>query len=1280
MIFEPWHIQLLGGLRLQQRDTTITRFKTQKIAGLLAYLAYHLRQAHPREVLIDLFWPESELEAGRGSLSVALSSLRNQLEPPGTPAHAVLRADRFSISLNPQAVTTDVADFEAAAKATGRAGSATERAQSLERAVDLYRGRLLPGMYEEWILPEETHLAGLFFDSVSALITHLEESGRSGEALRYARRAVSVDPLREEAHGHLMHLLAATGQPGAALRQYREMERLLDEEMGEEPSAPLRALARQIEKDSGVSAPAAHPARSSGSPRTENLSGLTVGPGRPTTLTFLLTDIEGSTHLWEQNGEAFRGVLETHHAALRGAFVLHGGQEITEAGDSFVVAFTSVRQALTCAAAGQQALAEAAWPAEIGPLRVRMAVRTGDVTLEDGDYHGLALHRGSRMLAAAHGGQILVSEATAALAQVDPGDDLRLADLGVWRLRDVAAPQRLFQLEYPGMGGVEFPAPSAAAGYQSSLPLQHTRFFGREAEIARLEEILSSVTPSPSHLVTLTGPGGTGKSRLAVAVAERLLETFQGAVWFVGLADLADPDLIAGTILDALRLPRSPQRAPLEQVVETVSKQPSLLILDNFEHLLREPAPGPKRRKSASAQAQSRPIIENPESDGGAQIVQRLLSRVPTLAILVTSRQLLSLLGEREFPVPPLPTPNGGEPPEQLSLFDSVRLFVDRAQAVLPYFQVSNANAPSVAELCDRLEGLPLAIELAAARAQVMTPAQMLAQLANRFAFLTSRKRGVEERHRTLRAAVEWSYRLLTPELQRYFCRLSVFRGGWTVEAAEAVCEEPLALDYLALLRECSLILSEETAQGMRFRMLETLREYAQECLAEAAESVVCGRRHADYFLDLAEQAEPKLQGPEQAEWLERLETEHDNLRAAMEWCKTQQADAEAGLRLAGALGRFWFVHGHLTEGRSHLEAVLSRKEAQARTKARARALNGAGNLASCQSDYVSARALHEESLTIQRELGDRRGIGSSLNNLGIVAREHGDYASARTLYEQSLALGRELEDRRGIAASLTNLGLVAYVQGDYAAARAYHEQSLEIQRQIGDRQGIAGSLHNLGSVAWSQGDYVAAQKLYEEALFTNRVLGNRAWESYNLGNLGNVADNQGDYAAARAYHEQSLEIQRQIGDRKGIANSLNGLGKVAYEQGDYTAARAYSEQSLVIFREIGYRHGIANSLNAFAHLASAEAVAATDSTGTATTSSHMADGLRCAARLWGAAEALREELRAVLPPNEREEYERLVSQAREALGEEAFAAAWEAGRAMTWEEAIAYALQESGV
>lgn len=1222
-----WHITLLGRLRVEDGEHVITRFRYQKAGALLAYLAYYLKQAHPREVLIDLFWPESALEAGRASLSTALSSLRNQLEPPGTPANAVLRADRFAVSLNPTAVSTDVQEFEEAIQQASRTSSTTERLQCLARAMERYQGRLLPGFYEDWIVPEQERLAGLYFDAAFTLVALLQEQGDLPSALRYGRLAVSVDPLREDAQERLMHLLVAAGQPGAALRQYRELERMLEEELGAEPSAPMRALVRQIEKQSGLSAPplpspSVVPTRPMGNAPPGVLSGV------PTTVNLLLTDMEASAQGGERTGEAFQTALNTHHHLLRQAVAHHSGQEIQETGGSFVILFPSPFSALACAIAFQKALHGEDWPEETGRLKVRVALHTGDIEFSEGAYHGDALYRAMRLLTAAHGGQILVSEPTAGLLQGALKEGVRLVDLGVWRLRNAPTPERLYQAEYPGMEIDGFGTPAAEAGYQSHLPLRLTRFFGREQEITRISELL--LAPE-NRLLTLMGAGGTGKTRLALEVADRLLEPFAGAVWFAPLADLNDPGLIASAIREAMRLPSS-LGEPLEQVVEALKRQSSLLVLDNFEHL----------------------------AEAGATIVQTLLERVPSLTLLVTSRQALGLSAEREFPVLPLPTPNGPDTPEQLSLYDSVRLFVDRAQAVKPDFQVSNHNAPAVAELCERLEGIPLAIELAAARAQVMTPAQMLAQLTNRFDFLTTgRRRDVNERHRTMRAAVEWSYRLLTPELQHFFSRLSVFRGGWKVEAAETVCEEPLALDYLAQLQDCSLVRTEDRGEAMRFGILETLREYAWEQLP-GEERAAIRQRHLHFFRELAEEAERNFRGPEQALWFTILEAEQENFRLAMDWCGEEKERAESGLRLAGALVRFWQVRGHYTEGRAHLATALSNQGAEARTRWRSKALTGAGALARDQGDYPKARALHEESLSIKRETDDMRGIVNSLTNLGLVAQDQGDNTSARLLYEEALEVNQEVGNRSTEGMILSNLGNLVREQGDLAEAQRLYEASLAIQRELGDRWSIANLLNSLGIVAADRADYTVSSTLYEECLSILRDLGDRRRVALTLGNLGGNAYYQGDYALAHTMFEESLAIARDVGDKRNIAMLLGNLGHTAREQGDYVLAQSFLEESIALKVGMGAPLQMAEALEGFAFLASAQ------------------DEWERAVRLWSAGAVLRETARAPIPPNEREKYDREMAVTRAALGEEAFAAAWAEGSAMTIEQAVAYAMEEN--
>ncbi|HLV80300.1 MAG TPA: tetratricopeptide repeat protein, partial [Chthonomonadaceae bacterium] len=606
-------------------------------------------------------------------------------------------------------------------------------------------------------------------------------------------------------------------------------------------------------------------------------------------------------------------------------------------------------------------------------------------------------------------------------------------------------------------------------------------------------------------------------------------------------------------------------------------------------------------------------------------VVWTLLQRVPCLHCLVTSRQPLSLPGEQAIPVLPLPIPTLEEPAPASSLltthlltYPSVALFVDRAQAARSDFQITPGNALQIAAICQKLEGIPLAIELAAARARTLTLTQILERLSERFELLASRKGDKGERHRSLWAAIDWSYHLLAPDLKRFFARLSVFRDGWRLEAAEAVCEEPLALDYLSQLRAYSLILAEESPETIRFRMLETLREFAGEVLPPDDRASLSDR-HRDHFLRFAEEAEKAFFSADQARWLQLLEQEHENMRASLRWCQMNTDSQEAGLRLAGSLWRFWDMGGYWSEGRKHLQSLLSHGAARAKTPARAKALHGAASLAMRLGDYAAARTLFEQSLAIEQELGDKKSLAASLNGLGNVAVNQGDYAAARLLYEQSLTMARETGDKKVVALSLGNLGHLLYLQSDYAGARALHEQSLAMERELGDRWGIAFTLHGLGALAADEGDPAAARDLYAESLDIRREIGDRWGTALSLHNLGSLAQQRGDFKAARDLYAESLSIRREIGDKRDIAYSLEALAEITARQ----------EQAEV------------------------------------------------AARLWAAAKALREAIGSSLPPKDTVACDRLVAEAQTVLGEPAFSAAWEQGQAMTLEQAIAYALQE---
>ena len=647
--------------------------------------------------------------------------------------------------------------------------------------------------------------------------------------------------------------------------------------------------------------------------------------------------------------------------------------------------------------------------------------------------------------------------------------------------------------------------------------------------------------------MTLTGAGGSGKTRLALELGQRLGSHFQSAVWFVALTDLTEAEQIPAAIRAALDLQESPNTHYLEQIGAVLGVQPSLLILDNLEHLV----------------------------DEGASLVQHLIEAIPTLSCVVTSRRRLELVGEREFQVGPLPIPEADDL-AQLRDIPSVQLFIDRAQAARPDFQITTANASDIAELCRRLEGIPLALELAAARAQVLAPAQMLTEMERRFEFLVSTRRDIPSRHRTLSAALDWSYQSLSADLQQFFCRLSVFRGGWTVESARSVCDEPLALDKLAAL--CGLVLSQDLGAEVRFRLLETVREYAWDKLTEE-ERAPLERRHWEYFAHVAEAAENELEGPQQTAWLQRLEWEHDNLRTTCAYGQTALAGEPEYLRVLVSLGRFWELHGHLREGRQWLTRGLEAHGRDEPSSLLGKALNVAGALARNQADYEAADRYHQEALATYRAVDEALGVADALVGLGNVAQNLGEYAKARRFYGEALKARLAGGDEDHTAEIVHNLGLLSMLIGDSTEATRLYQEALSVWRATGDPQNVARALHSLGSVALLKGDYAEAEALLTEGLLIARKAVNRRSSADLLSALASVARTHGQHAAAREFGEESLALRRELNDRRGIAGSLNILGAIARDLGESERARSLHEEAVHILRELGNRRGIADAL-----------------------------------------------------------------------------------------------------
>jgi len=793
-------------------------------------------------------------------------------------------------------------------------------------------------------------------------------------------------------------------------------------------------------------------------------------------VTFLFTDIEGSTRLWEHDAVRMSQALAAHDALARRAVESRRGTVVKMTGDGMYAVFDDARDALDATLELQQALADPNATCGVA-LRVRCALHAGAVERRDNDYFGSPVNRAARIMGAAHGGQVLLSQSVVDRVRDALPQAVSLRDLGNVRLKDLATPERVHQVIHPCLRQ-DFPALRSLEDTPNNLPQQPTSFIGRDRELDDLAALLAK-----ARILTLTGSGGCGKTRLGLHLAADALEQFADGVWLIELAPLSDPGLAPQTIAKVLGLKEETGKPLAETVNDYLADKHSLLIFDNCEHLL----------------------------DVCAKLTEAIVRRCADVKILATSREALGIDGEQAYRVPSLSLPDPNEPntPASIAQCEAVQLFVDRATLARASFRVTDDNAATLASICSRLDGIPLAIELAAARVRSLSVEEIEGKLNQRFRLLTGGSRTALPRQQTLRSLIDWSYDLLDDPAKVLLQRLSVFAGGWLLEAAESICagdalDESQILDLLTSLSDKSLVVADPNSASSRFRMVETVRQYAKERLLEGGGGEAVRDRHIDHYLGLAEKAEPELVGARQVEWLRRLAQEHDNLRAALEWSLAQPASSR-GLRLCGALQRFWMTRGHVSEGREWCTRVLSAPGASQRTAQRAKVLNGAGLLAYHQLDYAAARVYHGEALAIRRELGDRKGIAVSLNNVGIVALDQGDVGLARSMHEASLAIARELGNRHGIACSLGNLAMVAAERQDFAGARPLAEECLAIQRELGDQAGIAIGLHTLADLEFMQSDFESARAHLRESLTMLRELGHKGRIAYSLEELASV-------------------------------------------------------------------------------------------------------------------------------------------------------------------------------
>lgn len=870
----------------------------------------------------------------------------------------------------------------------------------------------------------------------------------------------------------------------------------------------LTASARNARDSHSV--PAAHPA--GGAPSPVSIS------------TSLFTDIEGSALLWEQEPDRMPGAIARHDALLRKAVEGAQGQVVKTTGDGLYAAFDDPLDAVNAALAIQLAVAD---PASTNDVRlpIRCGVHVGAVERRDDDFFGRAVNRAARIMGAAHGGQVLLSQAVADLVgdRLPPAATLR--DLGVLKLRDLASPEHVHQLVHPRLRQ-DFPALRALQATPNNLPQQVTSFVGREHESTEVKRLLSR-----TRILTLLGVGGIGKTRLALQLASELMDAYPDGVWFADLAPIADPALVPDALSHVWGVHEDAHHSLIRALCSFAQGRRLLLVLDNCEHLL----------------------------DVCRRLTDALIHAGPGVRILATSREPLQIAGEQTYPLPALSLPDPKADVASLARSDAVRLFVDRARLQRPDFALGEDQAPAVIQLCTRLDGIPLALELAAARLSALPIDKIVARLDDRFRLLTGGSRTAVARQRTLRALIDWSYDLLGDDEKRVFARLAVFAGGWTLDAAEAVCAgDGLAqddvLDLMTSLVQKSLAVAHQSED--RYRMLETIREYALERLSASGEGAEVRNGHHRYFAGLVEEAERSLRDRiHEAKWFRRLELERDNLDAALNWGMGEQGLAESAVRICGGLFRFWEVRGHWREGRKWCSAILARYGGSASKDATAQALLTEGQMTFRLGEIAAARALVVQALDVAREAGNRRLEAAALNNLSDIVSAQGDFATAETLLEQAVAINRELGNTAWEMINLDNLGSLYISQGKFRAARPAHERVLTLSREVGDAYAEATASGNLGLLARHRGDFGEAQALIARALALYRELGAPAEEVEQLLLMADAAVAQGELAFAKRHFRQALAASRELGYRRGVARALDGMVALAVEMRAFTEA-----------------------------------------------------------------------------------------------------------------------------
>jgi len=916
------------------------------------------------------------------------------------------------------------------------------------------------------------------------------------------------------------------------------------------------------------------------------------------TVTFLFTDIESSTKLWEKHPEAMKSALARHDSILKEAIESNNGHVIKTTGDGVHAVFATAIDSVTAAIDSQRNFQSLILNNSKVEIKVRMGIHTGEAELRDDDYYGGTLNRAARIMSIGHGGQILVSETTLQIAQEHLSTDVTTIDLGEHHLKGLSKPEQIYQVSAPDLQQ-EFPPLRSQTHASDNLPTQLTSFVGRERELAEAKSRLEN-----ARLLTLIGPGGTGKTRLSIQLGSQLISDFKDGVWLVEFAPIADPSLVTQTIASTLDIGEVPG-VPLKTLLHDFLREKHLLlILDNCEHLV----------------------------EASAKVADELLHVAPSIKIIASSREALGIAGETVYRVPSLSLPNQDSPTgtaevtkESVMGFESVQLFVERASAANPKFQLTDENASSVAQICSRLDGIPLAIELSASRTTFFSPEQIAKRLDDRFKLLTGGSRTALPRQQTLRALIDWSYELLSEDERALLRRLSVFAGGWTFEAAETICNNVDVFEHLPQLVNKSLVTVNDEGDEPRYFLLETIRQYARDKLLEQGEGEGTRNRHLAYFLEMAETAQPEILLKEkELGWIHRLQTEYDNIRTAIEWALSN--DPLAAARIVYSLSSLSVVRSSSGEGHRWGEKALKEIDdlgeniTNEKKQIRARLLVSMGVMSFSIGDNQTSRSEAREATPILRELGDKRALATALSFLCGTCVLTGYKDESIEVFDEALAIAEELGDKYILGTVLYAGSRVdVFAKGDFPKAIEHLTRASELLKEHGNR--------------WSYGITM-----------------------YGFGNLYMA---KRDFAKSREKYKVAMQTMQELGSLRNVSMIKSDLAHILRYEGKYPEAISAYRETIIEWQRMGHRAAIAHQLESLAFIAKAK------------------EQTERAARLFGAAEVLREKIGIDMTPQERQEYKKEVAALKANMDEKEFTSLWAEGRSMTMEQAIELAVSD---